>query len=107
MQNELKAKIALKVQRAAGERYSTLLFYESLCKFLAWFTLIVGILVGVVVVVQMANYAREVETLITGCAWFVSCALSWLSLMVSANMIRAFVDIAVNSFVSVELQKLD
>ena len=107
MQNQLKKQIALDVQKAAGDRYSTLLFYESLCKFLAWFTLIVGILIGVVVVVQMAAYSREVETLVTGCVWFVSCALSWLSLMVTANIIRAFVDIAVNSFVSVELQKFD
>ncbi|MCS5629781.1 MAG: hypothetical protein NZ744_03045 [Pirellulaceae bacterium] len=107
MQNELKAKIALNVQRAAGERYSTLLFYESLCKFLAWFTLILGIIVGVFVVFQMAEYSRVEETLVTAFVWIVSCGLSWLSLMVSANMIRAFVDIAVNSFVSVELQKLD
>jgi len=107
VQNELKKQIALNVQRAAGERYSTLLFYESLCKFLAWFTLIFGIIIGVVIVVRMAEYSRVEETLVTAVVWIVSCGLSWLSLMVTANMIRAFVDIAVNSFVSVELQKLD
>lgn len=106
MQNQTKKEIALKVQEAAGERYATLLFYESVCKFFAWFTLIVGGIFSVIVLINVtANGNEEQIPMLIGFA--IGTVLSWLSLMVTANLIRAFVDIAVNSFVSAELHKFD
>lgn len=108
MQNELKKQTAIKVQNAAGNRYRTLLFYESICKRLAWFLLITGLIVGVIYVIQLVdNNANWEAVLVFAVCWFIGCGLSWLSLMVTANLIKAFVDIAVNSFVSTELQKFD
>jgi len=106
VQDQTKKQIALKVQKAAGDRYATLLFYESFCKFFAWFTLIIGGIFSLFVFSRVMRYGgEEYIPLLIGTG--IGCVLSWLSLMVTANMIRAFVDIAVNSFVSVELQKLD
>jgi|TARA_B100000686_G_C16740311_1_gene946189 hypothetical protein len=106
MQNQTKKQLALKVQEAAGDRYATLLRYESVCKFLAWFTMIVGFICSIIFMVNAISHGRG-EYFPMAIGSLIGSVFSFFSLMVTANMIRAFVDIAVNSFVSVELQKFD
>lgn len=106
MQNQTKKQIALKVQKAAGDRYATLLFYESVCKFFAWFTIIVGGIFSIILLVNIIHDSED-EYIPMLIGSLTGSVVSFFSLMVTANMIKAFVDIAVNSFISVELQKFD
>lgn len=107
MRNAQKHAHSLTVQQAAAARYVTLLRYETFCKVLAWLTLGLGGFLGIIMTVNMAAVAQEEETFVFAVSWFFGCGFSWFGLMVTANMIKAFVDIAINSFISIELQKID
>ena len=107
MRNAQKHAHSLTVQQAAAARYVTLLRYETFCKVLAWMALGLGGVLGVVMSVNMGQVAPVEETVVVAVSWFFGCGCCWLSLMVTANMIKAFVDLAINSFISIELQKMD
>ena len=96
--NELRAR--------AGSRYKMLVFYQELLHVMAWLNLGVCSVATIVMLIMAANRASlifagyAILLLLAGIASFVS-------IKITANAIKAFVDIAVNSHLQVHLQSLD
>jgi hypothetical protein len=92
--NELRQK--------AGDRYTPLVYYQTVCHVMAMVTLVVGIL---------AFLASIFTTLMTeqflffgsGLMVFFGCIWGYFMLKVVANLILAVTDIAVNSHLQVYL----
>ena len=93
-----------RVQAAAGERYKVLLYYSRLCSIAGAVVLIASIVAAVTSFItaitsrKFALIAESVMLLVQGVSLFVG-------LLVIGNIITAVVDIAVNSFIQVELAK--
>lgn len=90
-------------RETAGSRYATAIFYSELCHFFAKLTLILG---GIAVAATVFWSVRLESGWVFGygLGFLMCCFLNFIALKVTANLILAMVDIAVNSHLQVVLQ---
>ena len=86
----------------AGNRYTPLLYYRDVCQVLANITLALGILAFAGFITASLSVG-QVWFLVSGLITLVAGIWGYFILQVTANMILAMVDVAVNSHLQVYL----
>lgn len=90
-------------REAAGSRYETAIFYSECCHFFATLTLFLGGFAFVASVIGSVHLENG-WVFGYGLGFLIGCFLNFIALKVTANLILAMVDIAVNSHLQVVLQ---
>ena len=93
------------LRQVAGNRYASLVFYQTLCHVFSWITLAVGG-IGFIISIWMTTAANNQSAVpfVYGLIALASGAWGFFMLKVTANLILAIVDVAVNSHLQVYLQ---
>ena len=92
--NELRQK--------AGDRYTPLVYYQTVCHVMAMVTLVVGIL-AILASIFTTLMTEQFLFFGSGLMVFFGCIWGYFMLKVAANLILAVTDIAVNSHLQVYL----
>ncbi|MFP6753473.1 MAG: hypothetical protein VB855_17455 [Pirellulaceae bacterium] len=100
--SNIRASKLNQLRQKAGDRYTPLVFYQTVLNVLAVITLVLGILSMVVCTVAAIN-TEEVWLLFSGLFSLISCIWTYFILKVIANLILAVTDMAVNSHLQVYL----
>ena len=90
------------LRQKAGDRYTPLVYYQTVCHVLAVITLGLGTLAMVVCTVAAIN-TEEAWLFFSGLFSLISCIWTYFILKVIANLILAVTDMAVNSHLQVYL----
>jgi Zn-dependent protease with chaperone function len=90
------------LRQKAGDRYTPLVYYQTVCHVMAIITLVLGIL-GFVVSVFAAINTEQWLLVFSGLIILVGGVWGYFMLKVIANLILAVVDVAVNSHLQVYL----
>jgi hypothetical protein len=90
-------------RETAGSRYATAIFYSELCHFFATLTLSLGG-IACFATVLWSVHLENGWVFGYGLGFLIGCFLTFIALKVTANLILAMVDIAVNSHLQVILQ---
>ena len=90
------------LRQKAGDRYTSLLFYQSVCQVMATLTLVVGIL-AVLASIGVTLQTEQLLSFGIGLMVFFGCLWGYFIWKVIANLILAVTDMAVNSHLQVYL----
>ena len=94
------------LQQKAGNRYSTLIFYQKVCEVMAWVNLALGgmsFLVCIIIAVSGEESGAGMVVLGYGFLFLLGSVWAFFVCKIVANFIKGFVDIAVNSHLQVYL----
>jgi len=100
--SNIRASKLNQLRQKAGDRYTPLVYYQTVCHVMAILTLGLGILlllVSIYAAIQMDQYLF----LGSGLMMFFGCLWGYFILKVIANLILAVTDMAVNSHLQVYL----
>ena len=101
MNNPVQTKLN-QLRQKAGDRYTPLVYYQTVCHVMAMITLVLGIL-ALLASLFATLRTEEFWFLGSGLLTFFACLWGYFILKVIANLILAVTDMAVNSHLQVYL----